>query len=87
VVVEHGGGGGAVAAPLLRDLLLQVQLLDQSRSVAAAPDGAAAPTVTPASAPGGAAPTSAPPTAPAASPAVRPAGLGAAPTPPQSSPF
>lgn len=34
VVVEHGGGGGKVAAPICRDLLLEAQLLDQSRTVA-----------------------------------------------------
>jgi penicillin-binding protein 2 len=47
VVVEHGGGGGKVAAPICRDLLLEAQLLDQSRTVAentvpAAPAPAAA---------------------------------------------
>jgi len=31
VVVEHGGGGSAVAAPLARDILLEVQKRDPSR--------------------------------------------------------
>lgn len=33
VVVEHGGGGSAVAAPIARDILLEVQRLDPARSV------------------------------------------------------
>jgi penicillin-binding protein 2 len=32
VVVEHGGGGSAVAAPIARDILLEVQRLDPARS-------------------------------------------------------
>lgn len=32
VVVEHGGGGSTVAAPIARDILLEVQRLDPARS-------------------------------------------------------
>jgi len=32
VVVEHGGGGSAVAAPIARDILLEVQRIDPARS-------------------------------------------------------
>ncbi|MBT5264842.1 MAG: penicillin-binding protein 2 [Rhodospirillaceae bacterium] len=32
VVVEHGGGGSKVAAPIARDILLEVQRLDPARS-------------------------------------------------------
>jgi penicillin-binding protein 2 len=31
VVVEHGGGGSAVAAPIVRDLLLEAQKIEQRR--------------------------------------------------------
>ncbi len=45
VVVEHGGGGSAVAAPIARDILLEtqkrMQALDRANTVA---DGTAAPT-------------------------------------------
>lgn len=34
VIVEHGGGGGKVAAPIARDILLECQLLDAARSSA-----------------------------------------------------
>lgn len=47
VFVEHGGGGGAVAAPIARDILLECQMLDAARnSVAQQPiPGDAAPPV------------------------------------------
>ncbi len=32
VIVEHGGGGGAVAAPIARDILLEAQKRDPSRN-------------------------------------------------------
>ena len=31
VVVEHGGGGSAVAAPIARDILIECQRRDPSR--------------------------------------------------------
>jgi len=34
VIVEHGGGGSAVAAPIARDLLLEVQRRDSARGSA-----------------------------------------------------
>jgi penicillin-binding protein 2 len=34
VIVEHGGGGSAVAAPIARDLLLEVQRRDSARGAA-----------------------------------------------------
>lgn len=38
VVVEHGGGGSAVAAPIARDLLLMAQRRDPAATPIAAPD-------------------------------------------------
>lgn len=35
VIVEHGGGGGAVAAPIARDILLECQMLDAARATVA----------------------------------------------------
>jgi penicillin-binding protein 2 len=37
VVVEHGGGGATVAAPIAHDILLEVQLRDPSRRGPASP--------------------------------------------------
>ncbi|CCG42986.1 penicillin-binding protein 2 [Magnetospirillum molischianum] len=42
VVVEHGGGGSAVAAPIARDIMLEVQKRDLARGTAEA-DGAPEP--------------------------------------------
>lgn len=42
VVVEHGGGGSAVAAPIARDIMLEVQKRDLARNTAEA-DGAPEP--------------------------------------------
>ncbi len=39
VVVEHGGGGSAVAAPIARDLLLMAQTRNPAGTPIAAPDG------------------------------------------------
>ncbi|MBP7336200.1 penicillin-binding protein 2 [Niveispirillum sp.] len=35
VIVEHGGGGGAVAAPIARDILLECQMLEAARATVA----------------------------------------------------
>jgi penicillin-binding protein 2 len=37
VIVEHGGGGSAVAAPIARDMLLEAQRRNPARSPPAAP--------------------------------------------------
>ena len=45
VVVEHGGGGSAVAAPIARDILLETQKRDPGRAAVAEtpPSGLAEP--------------------------------------------
>ncbi|HYC01745.1 MAG TPA: penicillin-binding protein 2 [Azospirillaceae bacterium] len=63
VVVEHGGGGSTVAAPIARDILLELQMLDAARASVAE-----LPPEPPADAPAAAspAPQSAAPASPAA---------------------
>lgn len=43
VIVEHGGGGSAVAAPIARDILLEAQRRNPARSPPAAPSAQAQP--------------------------------------------
>ena len=40
VIVEHGGGGAAIAAPIARDILLETQKRDPARSAPSADGGA-----------------------------------------------
>jgi len=43
VVIEHGGGGSAVAAPIARDLLIETQRRDPARIVPGLPQASVAP--------------------------------------------
>jgi len=45
VVIEHGGGGSAVAAPIARDILIETQRRDPARTMPGSPQASASPDV------------------------------------------